>query len=77
MIGKFPGIVLNKFNIHLLSTRLVSITNWMIKEDSNISTEKVTDLPIGYFGASTGAAAAIEASTTTTISIPHSNKYML
>jgi putative phosphoribosyl transferase len=73
VIGRFPGIVPNKFNIHPLSTRLVSITNWIIREDSNVFTKKVKDLPIGYFGASTGAAAAIEASTTT-ISIPLSNK---
>jgi putative phosphoribosyl transferase len=70
VMGKYPGIVLNKFNINLLSTRLTSITNWIIKEDSNISTEKVKDLPIGYFGASTGAAACIESS----VSSSHSDK---
>jgi putative phosphoribosyl transferase len=70
VMGKYPGIVLNKFNINLLSTRLASITNWIIKEDSNISTEKVKDLPIGYFGASTGAAACIESS----VSSSHSDK---
>ncbi len=59
VIGRFPGIVLNKFNIHLLSTRLVSITDWVIWD--NVSAAEVKDLPIGYFGASTGAAAAIEA----------------
>jgi putative phosphoribosyl transferase len=64
IIGKFPGIVLNKFNINLLSSRLTSITNW-IMDDNNVSSElsaKVKDLPIGYFGASTGAAACIESS---------------
>jgi hypothetical protein len=55
--SKIPGLVLNKFNIGLLSKRLVSITEWTIK---NVS--EIRDLPIGYFGASTGAAAAIEAS---------------
>jgi putative phosphoribosyl transferase len=61
IIDRFPGIVLNKFNINFLSTRLTSITNWIVEEDrSNVSTN-VKDLPIGYFGASTGAAAAIEA----------------
>jgi putative phosphoribosyl transferase len=55
--NKIPGLVLNKFNIGLLSNRLVSITEWTI----NIVPE-INDLPIGYFGASTGAAAAIEAS---------------
>jgi putative phosphoribosyl transferase len=46
---------LNKFNIHLLSVRLTTITNWVIE---NIS--EVKGLPIGYFGRSTGVAAAIE-----------------
>ena len=46
---------LNKFNIHLLSNRLTTITKWVTE---NIS--EVKDLPIGYFGRSTGAAAAIE-----------------
>ena len=55
--SKIPGLVLNKFNIKLLSNRLASITEWII---NNIS--ETSDLPIGYFGASTGAAAAIEAS---------------
>lgn len=47
--------VLNKFNIHLLSNRLTTITKWVTE---NIS--EVKNLPIGYFGRSTGAAAAIE-----------------
>jgi putative phosphoribosyl transferase len=67
VMGKYPGIVLNKFNIHLLSNRLTSITNWMIK-DSNVFTAKVKDLPIGYLGASTGAAACIEASVSSSYS---------
>jgi|tagenome__1003787_1003787.scaffolds.fasta_scaffold20695500_1 hypothetical protein len=29
-MGKYPGIVLNKFNLHLLSTRLTAITNWIV-----------------------------------------------
>jgi hypothetical protein len=53
VMGRFPGIVLNKFNIRLLSDRLKAITNW-IKD----SAQEIKDLPIGYFGASTGAAAA-------------------
>jgi putative phosphoribosyl transferase len=82
IIGKFPGIVLNKFNINLLSSRLTSITNW-IMDDNNVSSElsaKVKDLPIGYFGASTGTAAAIEATAVVasayayTVSNTHSNK---
>jgi dienelactone hydrolase len=56
VMGKFPGIVLNKFNIRLLSDRLKTITDWAV---SNI--QEVKGLPIGYFGASTGASAAIEA----------------
>ncbi len=47
--------ILNKFNIHLLSSRLTTITKWVIE---NIS--EVKGLPIGYFGRSTGAAAAFE-----------------
>ncbi|MCB0390895.1 MAG: erythromycin esterase family protein [Bdellovibrionales bacterium] len=43
----------NVFNIPLLSERLLMATNW-IKNNANIKT-----LPIGFFGASTGAAAAL------------------
>lgn len=57
IICKIPGLTLNKFNIRLLSNRLVTITNWII-----YNLAEVKGLPIGYFGASTGAAAAIEAS---------------
>jgi putative phosphoribosyl transferase len=46
---------LNKFNIPLLSDRLTTITKWVLE---NIS--EVKGLPIGYFGRSTGVAAAIE-----------------
>jgi putative phosphoribosyl transferase len=48
---KIPGLVLNKFNIKLLTERLLTVTKWL---DNNKS------LPvknIGYFGSSTGAAA--------------------
>jgi putative phosphoribosyl transferase len=63
IIGKHPGIVLNKFNINLLSDRLRIITHWITENQNNDSSmKKLKDLPIGYFGASTGAAAAIEAS---------------
>ncbi len=54
---KIPGLVLNKFNIRLLSDRLKAITNWITD-----NAPQVNRLPIGYFGASTGTAAAIEAS---------------
>ncbi|QBD78675.1 alpha/beta hydrolase [Ktedonosporobacter rubrisoli] len=46
-----------RFNIPFLSERVVSATNWL-------SAQPATDqLKIGYFGASTGAAAALMAST--------------
>ncbi|MGZ3919798.1 MAG: alpha/beta hydrolase, partial [Bacteroidia bacterium] len=43
----------NRFNIELLTERLISVTNY-IKEFPDIK-----NLPIGYFGASTGAASAL------------------
>lgn len=45
----------NRFDIHLLTNRLIKTTQWMsgFKELSNS--------PIGYFGASTGAASALGA----------------
>ena len=47
----------NRFNIGLLTDRLVKVTRWIHKN-------KETDvLPIGYFGASTGAASALGAAT--------------
>jgi putative phosphoribosyl transferase len=42
-----------RFDMDLLATRLVQTTGW-IQSDS-----KTADLPVGYFGASTGAAAAL------------------
>ncbi len=45
-----------RFNIELLSQRLVQVTKYFLKE------EETKDLPIGYFGASTGAASALIAS---------------
>jgi putative phosphoribosyl transferase len=42
-----------RFNIDLLANRLVDVTNWLL---SNPDTKK---LNVGYFGASTGAAAAL------------------
>ena len=50
---KIPGAILNKFNISLLTNRLSMVTDWV---RSNPSTRK---LPIGYFGSSTGGAAAL------------------
>jgi dienelactone hydrolase len=44
-----------RFDIDLLTRRLVLATDWVIKDD------QVGKLNIGYFGSSTGAAAAIKA----------------
>jgi putative phosphoribosyl transferase len=44
-----------RFNIGLLAERLVGITDWLVKEPDT------RPLRIGYFGASTGAAAALVA----------------
>jgi pimeloyl-ACP methyl ester carboxylesterase len=44
-----------RFDIPLLTSRLVAATRWILHETP------VTALPIGYFGASTGAAAALAA----------------
>jgi putative phosphoribosyl transferase len=52
---KIPGLRLNKFNIELLTERLDAVTQWV----QNNSDPK--NLKIGYFGASTGAAAALYA----------------
>lgn len=45
----------NHFDIPLLSARLISATRWIASQSG------VRNLPIGYFGASTGAAAALKA----------------
>ena len=50
---RVPGVILNKFNIQLLTKRLSMVTEWV---GSNPSTEK---LHVGYFASSTGAAAAL------------------
>ena len=44
-----------RFDIPLLTSRLVAATHWILRETA------ATALPIGYFGASTGAAAALAA----------------
>lgn len=46
-----------RFDIGLLAERLVCITDWLV------DTPSTRDLAIGYFGASTGAAAALLATT--------------
>lgn len=45
----------NIFDIDFLSKRLVAVTRWLQQQ------KVAQDLPIGYFGASTGAAAALKA----------------
>ena len=44
-----------RFNIDLLTDRLIAATKWLKRQ------KQFTDLKIGYFGASTGAAAALAA----------------
>lgn len=46
-----------RFDIRLLATRLVNTTDWLL------ATPATQHLPIGYFGASTGSAAALIAAT--------------
>jgi len=45
----------NRFDINLLTNRLIAITNYVSKLPS------LKELPVGYFGASTGAASALKA----------------
>jgi putative phosphoribosyl transferase len=45
----------NRFNIDLLVSRLIETTEWLMNY------KEVKFLPIGYFGASTGAASALRA----------------
>jgi putative phosphoribosyl transferase len=45
----------NRFNIDLLSSRLIETTDWLMLN------KETKDYPLAYFGASTGAASAIRA----------------
>jgi dienelactone hydrolase len=45
----------NRFNIDLLAERLVVVTQWICKQN------EMKNVPIGFFGASTGAASALKA----------------
>ncbi len=45
----------NRFNIDLLTERLIKVTKWIQRQPTT------KNLPIGYFGASTGAASALKA----------------
>lgn len=49
-------VVENRFDITLLTSRLLDVTESIIKRP------ELSDLPVGYFGASTGAASALAAS---------------
>lgn len=55
LTAKEDMIYENRFDIELLTERLVEVTKWMMKY------EETKELPIGYFGASTGAASALSA----------------
>ncbi len=55
IINKLPGVILNKFNIELLTERLDAVTQWVQKNS------ETQNLKIGYFGASTGAAPTLYA----------------
>lgn len=47
-----------RFNIDLLARRMLATTKWLKEQ------EETSELTIGYFGASTGAAAAIQTAAT-------------
>ena len=55
--SKIPGLILNKFNIKLLSKRLTAIVDWISSKN-----EETHSLIVGLFGVSTGTAAALNAS---------------
>jgi putative phosphoribosyl transferase len=56
---KIPGLVLNKFNIKLLSRRLIAIIDWISLTTTTIKNAENHNFIIGIFGSSTGAAAAL------------------
>lgn len=45
----------NRFDIDLLTARLIAVTKWILENPAT------REMPIGYFGASTGAASALMA----------------
>lgn len=49
------AVYANRFNIDLLTERLIAITQWISQRDFGQT------IPVGYFGASTGAASALKA----------------
>ena len=56
-----PGLILNKFNIKLLSRLLITIIDWILSTTIIKNVENHNKSIIGIFGASTGAAAALVA----------------
>jgi putative phosphoribosyl transferase len=61
---KIPGLLLNKFNVKLLADRVIAISEWIS------SNEDIKNLVLGYFGASTGTAAALIAAAAMVTSNP-------
>jgi putative phosphoribosyl transferase len=55
LLGAKEDSVQARFNISLLTDRLIFVTNWLTRQRYG------KDLDIGYFGASTGAASALNA----------------
>ncbi|MBX8690251.1 hypothetical protein GO011_22685 [Mycobacterium sp. 20091114027_K0903767] len=53
----------NVFDIRLLASRLVEVTTWLTGQPNTAT------LPVGYFGASTGAGAALAAATSPRVTI--------
>ena len=59
LLSKNEDLIYQKrFDIELLTQRLVEVTNWVANK------EETKNLPLGYFGASTGAASALNAAGT-------------
>ena len=57
LTGREDEVYDNRFDINLLAERLAAATEWLHEQKG------LADLKLGYFGASTGAAAALQAST--------------
>jgi putative phosphoribosyl transferase len=58
LTGEEDAVYQTRFNIDLLTERLLLATKWLREQ------QHTKDLVIGYFGASTGAAAALKAAAT-------------
>ena len=68
---KIPGLLLNKFNVKLLARRVIAITEWISSNDDT------KNLILGYFGASTGTAAALIAAAIVGSNIKTQNELQL